>query len=76
MWLVLRVETALLDVDGSFRLTDRLFFTAISWQIGLPSGLHPGATPANPVVQEVLILWGFLEAFLKWRRGRDSAKFS
>jgi hypothetical protein len=37
----------------------------------LPLGLHPGATPANPVVQEVLILRGFLEAVLRWRRGRD-----
>jgi hypothetical protein len=39
---------------------------------GPPLGLHPGATPANPVVQESLILRGFLEATLRWRRGRDS----
>lgn len=38
----------------------------------LPLGLHPGATPANPGVQKGLILRGFLEAILKWRRGRDS----
>jgi hypothetical protein len=37
-----------------------------------PAGLHPGATPANPGVQKGLILRGFLEAALKWRRGRDS----
>jgi hypothetical protein len=41
-------------------------------RLGLPSGLHPGATPANPGVQKGLILRGFLEAVLKWRRGRDS----
>ena len=35
-------------------------------------GLHPGATPADPGVQKGLILRGFLEAALKWRRGRDS----
>jgi hypothetical protein len=38
----------------------------------LPSGLHPRATPATPVVQKDLILRGFLEAILWWRRGRDS----
>ena len=38
----------------------------------LPLGLHPGATPANPGVQKGLILRGFLEAILRWRRGRDS----
>src|ERR1700722_4780930 len=37
-----------------------------------PLGLHPGATPANPGVQKGLILRGFLEAILRWRRGRDS----
>ena len=35
-------------------------------------GLHPGTTPANRAVQETLILRGFLEAVLLWRRGRDS----
>ena len=30
------------------------------------------ATPANPDVQKGLILWGFLEAALKGRRGRSS----
>jgi len=29
-----------------------------------------GATPASPGVQKSLILWGFLEAILMWRRGR------
>ena len=38
----------------------------------LPLGLHPGATPANPGVLKGLILRGFLEAALKWRRGRDT----
>ena len=42
----------------------------------LPLGLHPGATPANPGVQKGLILRGFLEAALKWRRGRDSQLLS
>lgn len=36
-------------------------------------GLHSGATLAKPGVQKGLILRGFLEAALKWRRGRDSA---
>jgi hypothetical protein len=39
---------------------------------GPPLGLHPGATPATPGVQESLILRAFLEAILRWRRGRDS----
>jgi hypothetical protein len=43
---------------------------------GLPLGLHPGATPAVPVVQESLILRGFFEAILRWRRGRDSQLLS
>src|ERR1700761_3153818 len=38
----------------------------------LPQGLHPGATPDALGVQETLILRGFLEAVLLWRRGRDS----
>src|SRR5580704_5062109 len=38
--------------------------------IGVPSGLHPGATPASPGVQKSLILRGFLEAVLLWRRGK------
>jgi hypothetical protein len=38
----------------------------------LPLGLHPGATPANPGVQKGLILRGFLEAILRWRRGRPT----
>jgi hypothetical protein len=38
---------------------------------GLPLGLHLGATPADPGVQKGLILRGFLEAALRWRRGRD-----
>jgi hypothetical protein len=38
----------------------------------LPSGLHSGATPANPGVQKGLILRGFLEAILWWRRGRPT----
>lgn len=40
------------------------------------SGLRPGATPANPGVQKGLIFRGFLEAALKWRRGRGSPLFS
>ena len=38
-------------------------------RLGLPSGLHPRATPANPGVQKGLILRGFLEAILRWREG-------
>ena len=41
-----------------------------------PLGLHSGATPANPGVRKGLILWGFLEAALKWRRGRDPPSIS
>jgi hypothetical protein len=39
--------------------------------LGLPQGLHPGATPATPGVQKGLILRGFLDAVLRWRRGRE-----
>jgi hypothetical protein len=41
-------------------------------RLGLPSGLHPGATPEAPGVQKCLILRGFLDAILLWRRGRES----
>jgi hypothetical protein len=46
----------------------RIVIPGRPWQIGATPGGHTG----NPVVQEVLILRGFLEAALKWRRGRDS----
>src|SRR4030081_42414 len=42
-----------------------------SWQIGATLRPTAGAKPANPVVQESLILRGFLEAALLWRRGRE-----
>ena len=41
-------------------------------RLGLPSGLHPGATPSAPGVRKGLILRGFLEAALIWRRGSQS----
>jgi len=50
----------------------RIVIPGRPWQIGATLGLHSGATPDVPGVQKSLILRGFLEAVLIWRRGRDS----
>jgi hypothetical protein len=50
----------------------RIVIPGRPWQIGATLGATPGGHTGNPVVREVLILRGFLEAALKWRRGRDS----
>src|ERR1700733_11826092 len=60
----------LLDVNGPLRATDRLFFTAISWQVGATLGATPGGQNISSWGAESLILRGFLDAILTWPRGR------
>ena len=50
----------------------QVVFDRCACHYGIPWGLHPGAAPASPGVQNGLILRGFLKATLRWRRGRDS----